>query len=182
MSNLEKLLRSYQEGSLNPEELAELNRLTHRDQVLHAASQQVRAIRNRRYSAVAGVSAVLLVAGIVVFARPSVDNSLAEKPVVAQADVPTIDVSASENLLAPVQTEVRQVEVKPASSARHHDIDVLQPKPSLVSNEPVEQPVSIETVMEQREPSTIIDEPVVACNTQCSPDSVINDIWKFLRT
>ena len=28
---------------------------------------------------------------------------------------------------------------------------------------------------------TTNDEPIVACNTQCSPDSVINDIWNFLN-
>ena len=182
MKNLETLLRRYNEGDLNAEELDELNRLTHRDQVLQAANMRVRAIQRRRYTTVTGVVVVLLVTGVFFFARPSVDNQLAEMPIVAKADVPTLSEMEPNMPSISQLTESKQPENVVETKTRQHDMDVLQPKPKLVSVTPVEQPVSEEVDVEQLEPAIVNDDPIVACNTQCSPDSVINDIWKFLRT
>ena len=182
MKNLETLLRRYNEGDLNAEELDELNRLTHRDQVLQAANMRVRAIKRRRYSAVAGVAVVLLVTGVFFFARPSVDNQLAETPIMAQADVPTLSEEASGMPVVSKQEEPTQQMTSIETRMRQHDTSILQPKPKLVSVAPVEQAVSEEVDVEQLEPPIVSEDPIVACNTQCSPDSVINDIWKFLRT
>ncbi|MBR6990724.1 MAG: hypothetical protein IKH97_00715 [Bacteroidales bacterium] len=182
MKNLETLLRRYNEGDLNAEELDELNRMTHRDQVLQAANMRVRAIKRRRYSAVAGVAVVLLVTGVFFFARPSVDNQLAETPIMAQADVPTLSEEESGMPVVSKQEEPTQQMTSIETRMLQHDTSILQPKPKLVSVVPVEQAVSEEVDVEQLEPPIVSEDPIVACNTQCSPDSVINDIWKFLRT
>ena len=182
MNNVESLLRRYQEGSLTPEELSELNQLTHRDKVFAAACQQAKAIHRRRYAAVSGVAAVLIVVGVIFFARPSVDNALSEMPMVAQTNVPKpteMEPNVPASSATPKATEVVST---PAPKVRHNDTAVLQSEPKLVSPVTIEQPASVEAVVESQEPSVVVEDPIVACNTQCSPDSVINDIWKFLRT
>ena len=182
MSRMDNLLSRYHEGSLNPEELDELNRLTHRDQVLHVANQQARSINRRRYTAVTGVAAVLLVTGVIFFVSPSVDNALPDSPVVAKADMPKPSGIVPDVQSVHTQRESTFNMEETNHKTRQYDTTVLQPKPSLVSPIPAEHLVNVETVVEQLEPSAIVDEPIVACNTECSPDSVINDIWKFLRT
>ena len=182
MNRMENLLSRYHEGSLNPEELAELNRLTHRDQVLHAANQQARSINRRRNTVVTGVAAVLLVTGIIFFVSPSVDNALLDKPVVARADAPKPSEIVPDVQHVHPQRESTFNKEETNHKTCQYDTAVMRPKPTLVSPVPTEHLVNVETVVEQMEPSTIVDEPIVACNTECSPDSVINDIWKFLRT
>ena len=181
MSNLENLLRRYHEGGLTPEEMDELNQLTHRDQVFSSACRQAKAIRRRQVSVVCGVAAVLLVTGVVFLARPTVDADLSDAPIVAQTDVPKptepITEMPSDNALPKTPT----TEVS-SSQNTQHDTAVLLPKPSLITPQAVEQPASVETIVEHQQPTIVTDDPIVACNTQCSPDSVINDIWKFLRT
>ena len=177
MSNLEHLLRRYGEGNLSPEELAELNQLTRRDQVLASARQQANAIHRRRYGVV-GMVAVLAVTGTVFFLHPSADKNIAEMPVVAQTEAPRLTEPVAEPLLKANGTN-KTVSVQ---TTRQHDTAIIMPKSTPISSKPVEQPVDVEAVVEQMEPATIVDETIVACNTDCSPDSVINDIWKFLRT
>ena len=48
MTKLETLLQQYADGTLTPEGQDELNRLTHRDQVLASASMQAGKIRRKR--------------------------------------------------------------------------------------------------------------------------------------
>ena len=185
MKDLETLLRRYQEGDLDSEELDELNRLTHRDKVLNAANRQARIIRHRRYTAMAGVAAVLLVTGVIYFNHSSVDNSLSEMPVLAQADVPKpTEMVEHEMPEVPIQREspTTMTVAKPDPSVHNQDSDIIQPKHRTDATMPVERQASMESVMEHHAPSVATDDPIVACNTQCSPDSVINDIWKFLRT
>lgn len=181
MKNIENLLHRYYEGDLAPEELAELNRLTHRDQVLQAASRQAQIIRRRRRSAIVGVVAVLAVVGVVYFAQPTGDNNLSESPMVAKAEVPTMNEAVTNTQATPIQTVPPQAATTAVSNDSHHEMEDMHSEPKLVQAMQVEHPVNIEVVVEQQE-SSVVSEPVVACNTQCSPDSVINDIWKFLRT
>ena len=179
MKNIEELLLRYQEGSLSPDELTELNQLTHRDRVMDAARKQARTIKVRRYSVVAGVAVVLAVAGTVFHTQSALDGA-ANLPMVAQAEVPSPSkATASEAASMPQVEETKAVTVK---GVRSYDTAIISPKPQLVSVDPVEQPANIETIVEQQEPSMLASDPIVACNTECSPDSVINDIWKFLRT
>ena len=182
MSNIENLLRRYHEGSIAPDELSELNQLTHRDRVLEAANRQAHTIHRRRRVAVLGMVAVLAVAGTVVFTHPSVDGVMPDMPMVAQADVPRpIEELSNAPVVKPVTNVAKAVAV-PTTNTRQDDTAVIQSEPRLIATVSPEQPSSVEMVVEQMEPSATFDDPIVACNTQCSPDSVINDIWKFLRT
>ena len=48
MKQIETLLQRYRNGEITPEEQAELNRLTHRDEILHAAASRAAKIRRQR--------------------------------------------------------------------------------------------------------------------------------------
>ena len=192
MSNIQNLLHRYQEGTITPDELDELNRLTHRDQVLQSANRQAAAIHRRRRNTVVGVAAVLLVVGVVFYVSPNATDALSDMPTVAQADVPSVtpadtptdNYSETQSDVEKNNTVVRQSE--PIREEEHH------PKPALVASEPVQQldnptpppveKVPVETFGTVESLAAHPSDPIVACNTQCSPDSVINGIWKFLRT
>lgn len=179
MTNLEDLLRRHAEGTLTPDQQAELNLLTHREQVVRAATLRASQIRRRRNASVAAVASVLLVAGSIFFTRPSADSSMAaDMPVVAKTEVPSVDipiseVSEAEEVVAPALLPTSTVETKIESIVS----EPMRP----VRSRQAEVPES--TVdLNQMAPEVINSgDAVVACNTQCSPDSVINDIWNFLR-
>ena len=141
MKNIDNLLQRYSEGTITPEEQDELNRLTRRDEVFHAAEAEAHTIRRRRRATASTVAAVLIVAGVLFTILPQNRLSTGDAPLIAQAE--------------------------PAHAAL---ASTSHPKPSK----------AIETLDNAIEP--LLDpDPIVACNTQCSPDSVINDIWNFLR-
>ena len=180
MSNIENLLRRYGEGTLSPEELAELNRLTHRDQVVQAAFGKARVIRRRRITTFSGVAAVLLVAGTIFLVQPSVDEGASALSTVAEAQTPKILEAEGEEMEATYSSESMATT---AHRVRHYDTAIVPAEPQMESaSTPKEQLTNVEEIAEQLEPVVATDEPIVACNTQCSPDSVINDIWRFLRT
>ena len=146
---------------------------------MDAARRQARTIKVRRYTVVAGVAVVLAVAGTVFHTQSAFDGT-ADMPMVAQAEVPNPSkATVPEATSMPQTEETKAVTVK---GVRSYDTAIISPKPQLVSTDQVEQPANMETIVEQQEPSILASDPVVACNTECSPDSVINDIWKFLRT
>jgi len=188
MSNLENLLRRQYEGALTPEEQSELDRLTHRDQVIEAANRRAKVLRRRQFAGAMGVVSVLLVAGTIFFVRPLVGQSNSTMPVVAKADVPKADASVLEE--PETFTTSQQDELSEATSV---DVVSVTQRPSAKTavsrqdSSPVATPKQVyasqDELADELQPSAILDcEPVVACNTACSPDSVINDIWKFLRT
>ena len=178
MSNIEQLLRRYGEGNLSPEELSELNQLTHRNQVLESAQRQAKTIHRRR-NAVVGIVAVFAVTGGIFFARPSADNKLSETPMVARTEMPSL----TEPAAMPSLKEAAPKRIASAPNARQQDVAILQQESTPIPSAQEEQSINeTAAVVEQLEPATIVDETIVACNTECSPDSVINDIWKFLRT
>jgi len=188
MSTLDNLLRRHEEGTLSHEELEQLNQLTHRDQVLQAAIQRAGHIRRRRRIGVTSFASIILVAGIFIFTQNSVNDSISDSSTMAQADVPpTTDILTDNDVSLP--TTPAQITLKenalPTSSDTH--IDTIRPsvRPTPISVTPTHkmEAATIETVIDEIEPSIDgMPETIVACNTQCSPDSVINDIWKFLRT
>lgn len=178
MTNLEDLLRRHAEGTLTPDQQAELNLLTHREQVVQAATLRASQIRRRRNTSFAAVASVLLVAGSIFFTRPSADSLAADMPVVAKTEVPSVDIPISEvseakEVVAPALLPTSTVETKIGSIAS----EPMRP----VRSRQAEVPES--TVdLNQMAPEVINSgDAIVACNTQCSPDSVINDIWNFLR-
>lgn len=185
MNNLENLLRRYAEGSLTPDENAELNRLTHRDVVVHAASQHAQQIRRRRRVRISTVASVLLVAGSVYFLRLNASTERSDMPMMAHINTsisaPQVDIQAqsAQTLdIASVSDELRSNPVSntPSESQVEHVVE-----PNLTGSRQSAQSTLSEVQSQVVPEITVSDETVVACNTSCSPDSVISDIWKFLR-
>ena len=154
--SIQRLLERYREGTLSDSELAELNRLTHRDEVMADAEQRASGILRRRRS-VAFTMAGLLLAGVAVWTLlPRQEQSLVAEATTPEAVIavtePTVEQAAPVKPAtvtpAPAKAPARKADIRPAT--------VVQP---------------IETAAE---------EPVVVCNNQCEADSVISDIWKFL--
>lgn len=190
MSSIENLLRRRQEGTITDEELIELNQLTHRDQVIQAATQRARVIRHRRYAGISGVASVLVVVAMFFALHPNSNNSFADGPLMAQAEAPStpavqtdVDVPQPKTptiAVASKDEDTFQLNVQQKDKAV---MPVSQTMPSTTEMEYNSVTQHYEAVVEEMEPSVSREgETVVACNTQCSPDSVINDIWKFLRT
>ena len=151
-NSLQYLLDKFRAGTLTDEERSELNRLTHRDEVMASAHSRARGILWRRASLAVGALAVIGAGVMAVMPRPTEEVMVAEV-----REVPTaMQVApAVEQVLRPV--EAREAAPKPVAKA------VPTPKPASV------KPAAIKKT-----------EPVVVCNNQCDADSVINDIKRFL--
>lgn len=178
MKELESLLKKYAEGTITQEEQSQLEQLTHRDRVVSAAGQQAVAIHRRRVVRIGTVAsiAVVLAVGATFLFRPNVQEADHEAVLMAKTDTrSTISTVEEPQMQEEVQTPVSQ-QKQPVLTT----IDVAEVPPA-------EQKVMVETVVsaelqDEVMPAVVISsDPVVACNTQCSPDSVINDIWKFLK-
>lgn len=161
--SLQQLLAKYQEGNLSPEELAQLNRLSYKDETIAAAEHQARGIVRRRTFRTVGLAmagAAVLGAGVWLL-RPQGESVL-----------------VAERHEAP--TAVEQQPVQPVETIADQQ---LAPVPKAAPRRQAAKPVPAEAV-----PETVVtpvneatdDAPVVMCNNQCDADSVISDIWKFL--
>lgn len=186
MTNLENLLLRHAEGTLTPEEQHELDQLTHRDAVVGAARKRATQLRNRRIASVSAVASVLLVAGVVVAHLSGSGNMQVEQPLMAQADIP----ATIQTVVSP-SSAVSQPDNRPVSAAtvsRRPIVDAEPAPPVAAALEAVGEQPQVESVTPVRQ---YVDEVapdvhtysdiIVACNTDCTPDSVINDIWKFLK-
>lgn len=147
---IQSLLAKRQAGTLTEAEMEELNRLTHRDEVMAEANRRAGGIIRARRAGLAAFAAVVVVAAGVLLLQPRQEAPLvAERQPVAvqQPEVqPETVVVESEAVAEPVQVAV----VQPVRHKAHAPAPVKD------------------------------DEPVVMCNSQCDADSVISDIWKFL--
>jgi hypothetical protein len=157
-NSLQYLLDKFREGTLTDEERSELNRLTHRDEVMASAHSRARGILWRRASLAVGALAVIGAGVMAVMPRPTEEVMIAEvREVPAAVQV----APAVEQVLRPV--EAREAASKPVAKAKPEPKAVPTPKPADV------KPAAIKKT-----------EPVVVCNNQCDADSVINDIKRFL--
>ncbi len=173
--SLQQLLAKYQEGTLSDEEREQLNRLTHRDEVLAAAEERAHTIVRRR-TRIAG----LAVAGTMVLGAGIWMLAPKEQPVLMAAVNEDKDMTIVEEVV-----ETEEIQETPQYTAP------VAAKPS----EPVLTAAVVNTAkrIEAEEASDEIStpdniathpatesEPIVVCNNQCDADSVISDIWKFL--
>lgn len=152
MDDIQRLLQKYHDGTLTPGEQAELDRLTHKDEVLGEAFHKADGIVRRRrvrYLAMAMTGLVLLGAGVWM-ARPSQEAA----PLVAGRQALPAAVADE----APAPPPAQPIVARPANVAK-----------------PASKPVAPTQAAPHAEQQT-----VVVCNTQCEADSVINNIWKFL--
>ncbi len=178
MKEIETLLQKYSDGTLSGEGLEQLNRLTHRDAIVGHATQKADTARRRRTVILSTTASVLLIAatGMTLFLRPTATGT-GEAPLMAQQ---TREIRSTMQETPAVAPETPATTVAPAPSQK-----ALQrakegsetPAPAT----PVAARPTPAAVEEMATPITETSNPVVACNTQCSPDSVINDIWRFLQ-
>lgn len=177
MKELESLLKKYAEGTITQEEQSQLEQLTHRDRVVSAAGQQAVAIHRRRVVRIGTVAsiAVVLAVGATFLFRPNVQEAKNEAVLVAETDVQSVQPTATPSVQEEVQTPVSRPQQPVLITT---DVAEVTPAEQQVM---VEKVVSAELQDEVMPAVVISSDPVVACNTQCSPDSVINDIWKFLK-
>ena len=186
MNQLETLLHRYKEGVITPEEQAELDQLTHRHEVFNAAREQASSIRRRQYSIVSSVASVLIVVGVIVAMWSRQGSAMPDTPLVAQSG--EVQIPAVLDTAVP-QTPARiQTEAMPNANARMSTEETVVHRETAAVAEPSKsaparrEPTPAVQDIAAAEPSSYsVSEPVVACNTQCSPDSVINDIWNFLK-
>lgn len=183
MTELETLLRQYAEGTISQEEMQRLNTLSHRDEVLAGAEARANILRRQRATRMSIAASVALIIAVVVAValRSGTPAGLPDTVMEARLEPQTIVESLAEPVPEqpvvrhnPCQTPVREVaQVTPAAPDREMEAvaTALQeaPAPVRVHEEPPLPAHAGENY------------PVVACNSECSPDSVINDIWRFLR-
>ena len=179
MKQIETLLQRYRNGEITPDEQAELNRLTHRDEILHAAASRAAKIRRQRTTVVSSVASVVIVAAVFLTITANNSTPSADTPLLAQNVIEVNEAPAQPQtapLAAPTKSsEVSTMTEKPVSAPKKAAETVIEH-----NNTAQATPISTVSEVKHTEPSASLD-PVVACNTQCSPDSVINDIWNFLK-
>lgn len=177
--SLQHLLDKYREGAIDSSELEQLNRLTHRDEVMKAAEGRARTIVRRRN--VLGICLAM--------------SSAAVLGISLWILLP----KAEEPLLAKLQEEQSPAIIPAENNSPHADATVSMPKEMDTKSRIAKQvrstaaatrqealpdsrvAVSIgEPVIPEDGRRGIDAEPVVVCNSQCDADSVISEIWKFL--
>lgn len=159
--SVQELMERYREGTLSECELAELNRLCHRDEVMSAAGERAASIVRRRRSVTFTVAGLLVAGAAIWILLPQRHESA---PLVAGTVVPEV-VTLPEPVLEEVPVETA-VPVKPTT----------HPKVATRSPQRIAETHRVDDIHSQ---STATG-TVVTCNNQCEADSVINDIWKFL--
>ena len=188
MNQLETLLQRYREGVITPDEQAELDQLTNRHRVLTDATNRAAVLRRRRRSTISAVASLMIVAGIAYTLWLTTDGGLDNRSMVAQYN-------AGQPPVVSINDAVHQNQVQQSEPALQPTrIDSIASSQAIIQP-PIDPPKSDKTITTTRTvPSPEVlntdamapapipaSETVVACNTQCSPDSVINDIWNFLK-
>ena len=157
-NSIQYLLEKYREGTLTDDERTELERLSHRDEVMATASRRATGIVWRRVSLTIGAVAVLGVGATLMIPRPVEEVMIAE----------------AHNVPAAVQmaSETEQV-LRPMGA---HEAEIQQVAESKAAMKPVaKRPTTM-----RRSATKKKSDPVVVCNNQCDADSVISDIKRFL--
>ena len=192
MNNIEELLLRRQEGVLTEGEQEELLRLTHRDDVVRAAGVRAMHLRRQRIARLTGVASLLLVGGLAftIYSHSTRNGLSTEQNIVAQAVEPE---QATEMLGTVARPSEAVVEAEKVQNNATAPLPQKSNAPTTESNQLTAAPEAkadmaipvkeVETpFIEAVAPNAVGNAPAtVACNTQCSPDSVINDIWHFLK-
>lgn len=155
--SIQQLLAKRQAGTLSDSELQELNRLTHKDEVIAAAEQASAGIIRRRRLITSAVAVVAIAVGTVGIAMLMPKNEVplvaqkqpAPQPIVVEQMPQTVEVPAETVIAKPAVVKKTTTPVAQADNVSHHEVAKKT-------------------------------DPTVMCNNQCEADSVISDIWKFL--
>lgn len=155
--SLQSLLDKYREGTLTEGERAELERLSHKEEVMAAADRRVSGIFRRRVAL--AMSALIIVGAGVAAVMPRGG----EEPLVAAVqEVPELQEAVE-----------MQEATAPAEAEEAAPVLVAEARPEAMSRRTQQAPEAQPAVKAKKE-------PVVVCNNQCDADSVISDIRKFL--
>ena len=103
MKQIETLLQRYRNGEITPEEQAELNRLTHRDEILHAAASRAAKIRRQRTTVVSSVASVVIVAAVFLTITANNSTPSADTPLLAQNVIEVNEAPAQKSPSAPLK-------------------------------------------------------------------------------
>lgn len=179
MSNIEQLLKRQYEGTISPKEEQILNEITHRSQVLGNAERRSYIIRSRRIKLSGTICSILFIAGIIYTLQTNKTPKLSDASQIAT--ISTNEMVVTDTCILFRQQEVDgQINLLAETNHKSTKYTHHSTTESSYSNDSDNGIVSVEACPET--PTTPIrEETVVACNTQCSPDSVINDIWNFLH-
>ncbi len=182
--SLQHMLSRYKDGTLSDEELEQLNKLTHRDEVMASATNRARGIVRRRTMRTIGLSvtvAVVLCAGIwmITSGQKSIDNLEQASEMIAMntTDEPNVVQQTTESAPATIEPAdpAKQIKEKPikredsATKKKNRSIERIAIDRDETRLSAMQEPIANAT-----------DKPIVRCNNQCDADSVISDIWKFL--
>ena len=161
-NSIQQLLEKYREGTLSEAELAELTRLTHKDEVIDAASHRAERIIMRRRVTWASLTMVaLLIVGVGI------------RAVMPEAEIPVL--MAEHHAPAIIQQQQGAEEVLSTTPAVQEAVPAparnIKSVPHRTSENKIAKTVTVEPIEEK---------PEVICNNFCEADSVINDIKRFL--
>lgn len=171
-TTIETLLKKHEEGSLTDEERDLLETATGKATVMSQACQRATMLRRRRVGMAAGLCSLLLVAGAIVLWQPKAE----EMPKMATLSQP-------QTVREPLpQAETEAAQELPLQEA-HSGLEKVQ---AAVTLPVAKYPRTQRTVVPQQAKETtvalqVVEAPQVSCNLQCDADSVISDVWKFLK-
>ena len=185
MTELEQLLRRYNEGTITKDELQQLDTLSHREEVFANAVVRAKVLRRQRTTRLSIAASAVLVVAVGLFAAFHIGNStgLSDTPLMANNDQQQMSVAPIEQMVStPDEQNHQPVLHRPAAPALPEMAEASVDEHVTVLETPAVHEES-PRLYEETPPPVHADDnyPVVACNSQCSPDSVINDIWRFLR-
>lgn len=153
-NEIEALLEKRRAGTLTDDELAELNTLSRRDEVMADAERRADTIVRRRRSSVMAFSAIAAIGiGAALLTMPQKNET---QTIAMQTTSITVEKTSTVAPTSMVEAQTEPVQVAAA-------------KPAAAKHKPATVKATVKS-----------DEPVVVCNSQCNADSVISDIWKFL--
>ena len=157
-------LESYRQGQLTPDEVEQLNRATHRDEVMDAASRGAASVRRHRFAKTAALAAVVtaIAATTLWHLVPSPHNNAPMTTRLAPEAVPSSQPSDADNL--------------PATPAVPEPLPIASHRPQ--ASAATRHAASADKAVQAAPPAAT--KPEVWCNNQCDADSVISDIMKFL--
>lgn len=153
-NEIEALLEKRRAGTLTDDELAELNTLSRRDEVMADAERRADTIVRRRRSSVMAFSSIAAIGiGAALLTMPQKNET---QTIAMQTTSMTVE-------------KTHTVAPTPMAEAQTEPVQVAAAKPTAAKHKPATVKATAKS-----------DEPVVVCNSQCNADSVISDIWKFL--
>ena len=186
MTELETLLRRYAEGTITQEEHQRLAILSHRDEVLAGAAVRAKRLRRQRAARLSLAASVMIVVAIVaaVALRSGTPAGIPDTVMEARMEQAPALATQVETMADPAQEVVSEpVKARPSRVCEVAETDLGTGRKAVEATDAMLD--SSRPAQPREEPPVTVysgeNYPVVACNSECSPDSVINDIWRFLR-